>query len=114
LEGDGQASEQMMSLIKNVSDAAHHLKDANRSNFKAYFTSRLANTLHQCSAKLALRQTAAARQKLLSYHSLPLAGLEQNIDFGQELQTTLPAYVCKRREWRQRHNNLGVRGLGSF
>ena len=108
LEGDGCASKTMMTFIKNVSDSAHHLKDANRSAFKSYFMSRIANTLHQVSAKLALRQTAACRQKLLSYSSNPLIGLEKDIDLSQELQTTLPAFVCKRREWRQRNNNLGV------
>jgi hypothetical protein len=113
LEGDGHASKNMVTFIKNVSDAAHHIKDANRSTFKSYFTSRIANTLHQVSAKLSLRQIAATRQKLLSYSSVPLAGLEHDIDFGQELQTTLPAFVCQRREWRQR-NNTGGMSLGSF
>ena len=98
----------MMTLLKNVSDSAHHLRDHNRAAFKSYFLSRIANTLHQVSARLALRQTASARQKLLSYSSTPLAALERDVDLGQELQTTLPAYVCKRREWREQHSNMGV------
>jgi hypothetical protein len=113
LEGDGHASKKMMRFIKNVSDTAHHLRDANSATFKSYFVSRIANILHQTTAHLSIRQCASARQKLLSYSSIPLAGLTRDNDLSQELQTTLPAYVCKRREWRQRNSNLGVR-VGSF
>ena len=113
LEGDGHASKNLVTFIKNVSDSAHQLKDANRATFKSYFTSRIANTLHQVSAKLSLRGIAHARQKLLSYSSIQLAGLEQTVELGQELQTTLPAFVCQRHQWRQRNNRGGL-PLGTF
>ena len=103
----------MVTFIKNVSDSAHHIKDANRATFKSYFTSRIANTLHQVSAKLALRGIASARQSLLSNSNIPLAGLEQDVDLAQELQTTLPAFVCQRRQRRQRNSNGGM-SLGTF
>jgi hypothetical protein len=108
LEGDGVATESFMSYFNAVCDAAQRLKGANRSTFKAYFLSRLANTLHQVSARLALRQTAACRARLVGL-SQPDVALQEDVDFSQELQTTVPAYVSKRREWRARNSNLGVR-----
>ena len=108
LEGDGVPSENFISYINHVCDAAVRLTGANRASFKSYFMSRLSNTLHQVSAQLALRQTAAARAQLV-FQQGPAEGLRGNVDFGQELQTMVPAYVSKRREWRNRNTNLGVR-----
>jgi hypothetical protein len=108
LEGDGVPTANFISYINHVCDAAVKLTGANRASFKAYFMSRIGNTLHQVSASLALRQTAAARAKLV-YRPGPVEGLRENVDLAQELQTVVPAYVSKRREWRNRNTNLGVR-----
>jgi hypothetical protein len=108
LEGDGVPSESFMSFFNHVCDTAHKLKGVNRSTFKSYFASRLANTLHQLSAKLSLRQIAGARVTLVGLENA-VSGLQASVDFNQESQTILPAYASQRREWRNRNSNLGVR-----
>jgi hypothetical protein len=108
LEGDGVATNSLMSFFNNVCDAAHKLKDVNRSTFKAYFLSRLAHTLHQVSARLSLRQTAAARARLV-YRKGPENDLADDIDLTQQLQTVVPAYISDRRKWRNRNSNMGIR-----
>ena len=108
LEGDGVPTSNFTSYINHVCDAAVKLKGANRASFKSYFLSRIANTLHKVSATLALRQSAAARA-LLVYRQGPADVLGDDVDFSQELQTTVPVYVSRRREYRNRNSNLGVR-----
>ena len=105
LEGDSVPTESFISYINHVCDAAVKLTGANRASFKSYFMSRISNTLHQVSAQLALRQTAAARAKLV-FRQGPAEGLRGDVDFEQELQTMVPAYVSKRRGWRNRNTNL--------
>ena len=108
LEGDGVPSESFMAYINDVCDAAQTLTGANRTTFKSYFLSRISNTLHQVSAHLALRQTAACRARLL-VHRLPSDALRTDVDFRQQLQQTLPAFVSQRQEWRNRNSNQGLR-----
>jgi hypothetical protein len=111
MEGDGVPSDNFLGFINHVSDAAQKLKEANRATFKAYFSGRIANTLHQISAKLALKQTAACRSRLV-HRPGPLEIIHADVDFEQELQTVVPGYVSKRREWRNRNSNQGVRLRG--
>ena len=108
LEGDGVPTENFISYLNHVCDAAVKFKGANRGSFKSYFLSRIGNTLHQVSAKLALRQTAAARARLVHRQATD-DGLRDNVDFAQELQKVVPAFVSKRSEWRNRNTNMGVR-----
>ena len=68
LEGDGVPTENFLSYINHVCDAAQKLKGVNRGTFKSYFLSRIANTLHQVSARLAIRQTSACRARLVHQH----------------------------------------------
>ena len=104
----GVPTENFIRYINHVCDAAVKLKGANRASFKSYFLSRIANTLHQVSARLALRQSAAARAVLV-YKQGPADSLAHSVDFTQELQTTVPAFVSNRRVFRNRNSNLGVR-----
>ena len=50
LEGDGVPTLSFEKFFNNVCDAASQIKGLNRSSFKTYFQSRLANTLAQSSA----------------------------------------------------------------
>ena len=107
LEGDGVATNNFLSFFNHVCDAARIIKGVNRANFKSYFLSRLSNTLHQVSARLALRATASARARLVHIPG-PEVGLQEDLTWGQELQAILPAFVSKKREWRNRNSNQGV------
>jgi hypothetical protein len=96
LEGDGVPTRGFSHFINNVCDAAKNLKDANRASFKSYFLSRISHTLHQTSARVALRRIAAERARIIGQDSSVDFGSGALPDLRHEPQTLLPGEASHR------------------
>jgi len=109
LEGDGVMTKAFSQFLNNVCDAAKKFKGLNRATFKSYFSSRIANTLHQTSAMWAIRRASAERAKLVNTHGHAVFGSVDDNELALELQVALPVAVSQRRAFRNRHSNASAR-----
>ena len=61
--------------------------------------SRIANTLHQITASLALRRIATERSKIFAQNGDPGVGTVNMDELAVESQTSLPSVIAYRRDF---------------
>ena len=67
-----------------------------RSSFKTYFQSRIANTLAQGSASNSVSAASFCRARIVNQASPVVIGGVNDDDLSLEPQAALPAYVARR------------------